>query len=647
VLQQLRPGQSDVTLSEDGRVLWYGIDLNEVARTHGTPLKLTYVPRVRDNVAACQRMFADALARHGYGGKYQYCYCTKTNHYQFVLEEVLACGAGLEFSSRADLDILRLLQARGLVRPGRTFEEAPMLCNGHKDAGYVSAIVAARASGFHNLLPILDSVEELDELLDNPAVLLPSSPVLQIGVRFQSSKGGPTQSSRFGIGRADAVALIRDEIEPLNGVVQVKMLHYMANTGVVDTEGYWEVLGELMDTYVELKRLHPSLDCLNLGGGMPHSSAFEGASPKKGKSSPANRHDPAVQADVIDRTVAFIKQRAQAGGVAEPHLFTEFGSFTVANTAVNVFSVKAQKQQRKTAAVADDEEVQTVAATMEPAAASAAAVTTEAERQTWYQIDSSFVTTMPDSWAKKMAFACLPLNHMHREFKDVTLGGMTCDSDDFYCSEQHGRPVRLPAMPAPERQQRRRRHAHALALAQERAGVTSAAAPVVEAEAEVVEEDLRVAFFDTGAYQDNLAGYGGLKHCMLGSPKHLLARSVEAPAFLAEGTASDPNWWVAETADQQLMQHGVPTKKMVHIETFSQQQSFESLAELLGHNTVRDVNVDRETELLTMLTTRGETKHTAAATSAARLVASQKQHRQRFAAVRNRKVGSFYSTKAH
>ena len=31
-----------------------------------------------------------------------------------------------------------------------------------------------------------------------------------------------------------------------------------------------------------------------------------------------------------------------------------------------------------------------------------------------------------------------------------------------------------------------------------------------------------VGFFHTGAYQDQLAGYGGIKHCMIPSPKHVV-----------------------------------------------------------------------------------------------------------------------------
>jgi arginine decarboxylase len=35
-------------------------------------------------------------------------------------------------------------------------------------------------------------------------------------------------------------------------------------------------------------------------------------------------------------------------------------------------------------------------------------------------------------------------------------------------------------------------------------------------------EPLYIGFFNTGAYQESLGGYGGTKHCLLPSPKHVV-----------------------------------------------------------------------------------------------------------------------------
>jgi arginine decarboxylase len=66
----------------------------------------------------------------------------------------------------------------------------------------------------------------------------------------------------------------------------------------------------------------------------------------------------------------------------------------------------------------------------------------------------------------------------------VVLGGITCDSHDYYDSEEHINEVFLPKI--------------------------------------VNGEPLYVGFFHTGAYQDQISGYGGIKHCLIPSPKHVI-----------------------------------------------------------------------------------------------------------------------------
>ena len=35
-------------------------------------------------------------------------------------------------------------------------------------------------------------------------------------------------------------------------------------------------------------------------------------------------------------------------------------------------------------------------------------------------------------------------------------------------------------------------------------------------------KELFVGFFNCGAYQESISGYGGIKHCLIPSPKHIL-----------------------------------------------------------------------------------------------------------------------------
>jgi arginine decarboxylase len=58
-------------------------------------------------------------------------------------------------------------------------------------------------------------------------------------------------------------------------------------------------------------------------------------------------------------------------------------------------------------------------------------------------IDSSFITTLPDTWAINKRFIMLAVNRWNETYERVLLGGLTCDSDDYY-SEQNMNAIYLP-----------------------------------------------------------------------------------------------------------------------------------------------------------------------------------------------------------
>jgi arginine decarboxylase len=99
-------------------------------------------------------------------------------------------------------------------------------------------------------------------------------------------------------------------------------------------------------------------------------------------------------------------------------------------------------------------------------------------------INSSFITTLPDTWAINKRFIMLPINRWNDSYERVLLGGLTCDSDDYYNSEQHMNAIYLPVYKK--------------------------------------EKPLYIGFFNVGAYQETIGGYGGLQHCLIPAPKHIL-----------------------------------------------------------------------------------------------------------------------------
>jgi arginine decarboxylase len=55
---------------------------------------------------------------------------------------------------------------------------------------------------------------------------------------------------------------------------------------------------------------------------------------------------------------------------------------------------------------------------------------------------------------------------------------------------------------------------------------------------------LYIGFFNTGAYQETIGGFGGLKHCLIPEPKHILINRdedgiINTEIFSEEQTAQD------------------------------------------------------------------------------------------------------------
>ena len=63
---------------EDNELNLYDIPLMEIIKQYGTPLKVTYLPKISSQIARAKRMFNVAMAKVDYKGAYNYCYCTKS-----------------------------------------------------------------------------------------------------------------------------------------------------------------------------------------------------------------------------------------------------------------------------------------------------------------------------------------------------------------------------------------------------------------------------------------------------------------------------------------------------------------------------------------------------------------------------------------
>lgn len=405
-----------------------GINLMEIIEKYGTPLKISYLPKISSQIQKAKRLFNVSMAKVDYKGSYSYCYCTKSSHFSFVMDEALKNDIHIETSSAYDIPIIRALEQKGKIN-----KDIYILCNGYKREGYIKGIIDLVEDGFTNVIPILDNMMELQQYEK-----LYSKRKIKIGLRIAADEEPNFEfyTSRLGIRKADILDFYKNTIKK-NPNLELKLLHFFVNTGIKDTAYYWSELTRHIYTYTELKKICPELNSMDIGGGMPirTSLSFE--------------YDYQYMTDEIINQIKTICDQKK---VPVPNIFTEFGSFTVGESGAVLYSCVEEKRQN------------------------------DSER--WYMIDSSFITTLPDTWGIKQKFILLAVNNWENVYKRVNLGGVTCDSDDYYNMESRKNRVFLPEM-----------HAN---------------------------DPLYVGFFHTGAYQESLGGYGGIQHCLIPAPKHVL-----------------------------------------------------------------------------------------------------------------------------
>ena len=425
----------EFNINENNELLFNNVPLMEIIKQYGTPLKVSYLPKISEHIENAKLLFRNAIKKYNYKGNYTYCYCTKSSHFSFILEEVLKQNVHLETSSAFDIPIIR-----DMYNQGKISKSTYILCNGYKQPLYTQYISELINDGF-NCIPVLDNLKEIDFYEKSV-----TAEKVNIAIRIATDEEPDFAfyTSRLGLRYSDVNTLYNEKIKP-NPRFNLKMLHFFINTGIKDSAYYWSELSRFVYKYCEMKKICPELDSINIGGGFPikHSLGFE--------------YDYQF---MINEIVSNIKKACKKAKVPMPNIYTEFGSYTVGESMAHIYSVLAQKTQN--------------------------------DRENWYMIDSSFITTLPDTWGIGEKFLMMPINKWENEYQRVVLGGITCDSHDYYDSEEHINEVFLPKL-----------------------------------NGEAAAEPLYVGFFHTGAYQESLGGYGGIQHCLIPAPKHVLVDRLE------------------------------------------------------------------------------------------------------------------------
>jgi len=403
------------------------LNLKSVVEEHNSPLRISYLPKISDQIAQAKTLFNKSMAALGINSNYIYTYCTKSSHFDFIIKKCLAEGAQIETSSAFDVQIVRHLHRRGLFD-----KNLYVLANGFKRPAYTQYLCEMIADGFSNCVPILDNLNEFKvykEQINQP---------YKIGIRLASDESPNFNfyTSRLGIREKEIINFYNEQIKN-DPYASLHILHFFINTGIKDTPYYWNELDRFINLYCQLHKICPDLKNIDIGGGFPIKDHLN-----------FDYNYDSIIYDILNH----IKTLCLENDVPIPNIITEFGSYTVGETGAMIYNILDEKKQN--------------------------------DVESWYMIDGSFITNLPDTWALNQRYILLPLNHWDKPFKKVNLGGLTCDSLDYYNTQRHKAEVFLPEFNS--------------------------------------DDPLYVGLFHTGAYQEALSGYGGIQHCLIPQPKHLI-----------------------------------------------------------------------------------------------------------------------------
>lgn len=380
---------TDFISRRDGRLLLDDrLDLNKLAEQYGAPLEVIYTPQITRQIERMKDYAAQAKEVAGYPAPFHYAYATKANFSAEAVRTAIKAGAHYETSAAADVEITHTLWRDGVLPSDRL-----IFANGSKEPHYLAAILRLRMAGNHNIIPVLDDLDEF-QLLQQVAA------PFQFGVRERAAGNRDGQhygNDRFGLS-GEEIAFVAEALQTSRH--KLVLYHAMIGSQVEDRAHFVATLRQSLENYARLRRQFPSLRYFNFGGGVPTSG-----------------YDLGFAFDYVGfltDLMTTIREICAEFNVPAPELVGEFGRYTVANHVVQLVEVGQVKAGPDGAA-------------------------------DWYLLNGSMMVHAPDSVIVDQEFVVLPLTGWEQPTREVRFGGRrTCDSDDVY-PRLHRPALMLPA----------------------------------------------------------------------------------------------------------------------------------------------------------------------------------------------------------
>jgi arginine decarboxylase len=334
-------GNGYFAVREDGRLLVTpernpsrGIDVHDVlqrlaARGIKTPVLLRFPQLLEGQTRELAECFARSIEEYRYGGRLLPAFPIKVNQQRSVVEELLRSGSkyglGIEVGSRAELMVAAALPMSA---------DAVIVCNGFKDAEYLSASAFAARLG-RRVVVVVEKPFELDPILAL-AARNEGMPMIGFRVRLRARGSGLWEksggfASKFGL----TTRQLLGALERLNeaGLAQhVALLHFHIGSQITEIRKIKNAVREGSRIYAKLRKLGVQIRYLDVGGGL--GVDYDGS-----KTSSDASVNYSVQ-EYANDVVFGIKEVCDGEDVAPPTIVCEAGRMLVAYHSMLVTDVR-------------------------------------------------------------------------------------------------------------------------------------------------------------------------------------------------------------------------------------------------------------------------------------------------------------------
>ncbi len=292
------------------------------------PLLIRFDGILRQRAQGIYNAFNKAIAECDFKGNYTLTYPVKVNQQRQVVDSIKKAvdgsTIGLEVGSKPEL--LAVLANHDLPH-------GLLLCNGYKDYQFIELALMASKLGLRPIITVeqfyeLDTIIRASEAIGvTPEIGLRMNPSNRGAGRWAGSAG---ENAKFGLALFEIVEAVK-QLQARGMAHCVKLLHFHMGSQITSINAIKKGMREAARVYTELYRMCPSIEFLDVGGGL--GVDYDGS--RTNFESSMNYTTDQYARDVVWE----ITTACDESGTPHPNIISESGRALVAHHAVLVTEV--------------------------------------------------------------------------------------------------------------------------------------------------------------------------------------------------------------------------------------------------------------------------------------------------------------------